>query len=93
MQRSYSVYIMTNWDGRVLYVGVTNNLERRVCEHKNKLVEGFTKKYNLTKLVYSESFSSASEAIATEKKIKGWTRGKKEDLIDSKNPGWKDLNA
>ncbi|EAZ91157.1 GIY-YIG nuclease family protein [Crocosphaera chwakensis] len=74
--KQYYVYIMTN-KSKTLYTGMTNHLLRRVYEHKNKLLEGFTKKYNITKLVYFEETSDVNEAIAFEKKIKGWTRGKK----------------
>jgi putative endonuclease len=86
----YYVYILTNWSNKVLYTGVTNNLERRIYEHKNKLVSGFTEKYNVTKLVYFDSSSDVKAAIAREKQIKGWTRQKKIDLIESMNPEWKD---
>ena len=89
--RQYYVYIMTNRSG-TLYTGVTNNLMRRVYEHKNKLIDGFTKKYNITKLVYYEVANLATSAIAREKQIKGWTRKKKIALIESVNPQWKDLS-
>lgn len=89
--KHYYVYIVTNRTNKVLYTGVTNNLLRRIYEHKHKMIDGFTKKYNLDKLVYSESFNSPIEAIAAEKKIKGWLRRKKIALIESKNPQWKDL--
>ncbi|MDI1472878.1 MAG: GIY-YIG nuclease family protein [Thermodesulfovibrio sp.] len=91
MSEHYYVYIMTNKYNTVLYTGVTNDLVRRVYEHKNKLVEGFTAKYNLTKLVYYEVFNDIKEAINREKQIKGWKREKKEDLIKEFNPMWKDL--
>jgi putative endonuclease len=81
---------MTNLS-RTLYTGVTNNLERRVCEHKNKLREGFTKKYKITQLVYFEVFNNIEYAIQREKQIKGWVRRKKIELIESLNPEWKDL--
>jgi len=90
--REYFVYILTNWDNKVLYIGITNDLERRVYEHKNKLIDGFTKKYNLTKLVYFESFNDINDAISSEKKIKGWLRKKKISLIELKNPLWQDLS-
>jgi putative endonuclease len=77
---------------RTLYIGVTNNLERRVYEHKNKLVEGFTKKYNITMLVYYEETNDVQVALAREKQIKGWLRSKKISLIQSMNPQWKDLS-
>ena len=87
----YYVYILTNWSNGVLYTGVTNNLERRLYEHKNKLVNGFTGKYNVDKLVYYDNTTDVKAAIAREKQIKGWTRRKKIDLIESMNPQWKDL--
>ena len=87
----YYVYIATNKINTVLYTGVTNNLERRMCEHKNKLVSGFTARYNIQKLIYYEIFPTALEAIEAEKKIKGWTRQKKIDLVLSMNPFFKDL--
>lgn len=82
---------MTNKYNRVLYTGVTSNLLRRVTEHKEKIVEGFTSRYNVNKLVYYEEFTTMEEAIAREKQIKGGSRKKKMDLIKSKNPNWKDL--
>ena len=87
----YFVYIMTN-KSRTLYTGVTNNLERRVWEHKNKAIPGFTAKYNITKLVYYEEGTQVSEAIAREKQIKGWLRARKIALIESMNPEWRDLS-
>ena len=88
--RHYYVYILTN-RVRTLYVGVTNNLTRRVYEHKQKLVPGFTKKYNLTWLAYFEETTDVRAAIAREKQIKGWRRSKKIALIESMNPRWRDL--
>ena len=87
----YFVYILTNRTNRVLYVGITNNLARRVYEHRNKLVKGFTQKYNVYKLVYYDYTTNAKDAIAREKQIKGWLRQKKIDLINSVNPSWRDL--
>lgn len=87
----YFVYILTNKYNNVLYVGITNNLIRRVYEHKNKLISGFTSKYNVNKLVYYESFQSVFDAIKREKEIKGWKSEKKVALINSFNPEWKDL--
>ena len=87
----YYVYIMTN-RSKTLYTGVTNDLVRRVYEHKNKMVDGFTKKYNITKLVYFEETNDVQSAITREKQIKGWLRRKKIALIQSVNPGWKDLS-
>jgi putative endonuclease len=89
--KEYYVYIMSN-ASRTLYVGVTSNLEQRVYQHKNKLVEGFTARYNVTWLVYYASTSDVLEAIAREKHIKGWTRAKKLALITDFNPEWKDLS-
>ncbi|MDI9479734.1 MAG: GIY-YIG nuclease family protein [Syntrophomonadaceae bacterium] len=84
--------MLTNWNNRVLYTGITNNLERRMFEHKNKLVDGFTAKYNVNKLVYFDYTPGVTSAIAREKQIKGWTRQKKNDLIQSINPEWRDLS-
>jgi len=89
--KQYYVYIMTNRSG-TLYTGVTNNLERRVYEHKHKLVPGFTKKYNITKLVYYDVSPDVRAAIEREKEIKGWLRRKKIALIESVNPEWRDLS-
>lgn len=86
----YYVYIMTN-QSRTLYTGVTSNLIWRVHEHKQKLIGGFTKKYNMTILVYYEVTTDVRSAIAREKQIKGWLRSKKIALIESMNPEWKDL--
>ena len=91
MKREYYVYIMTN-KSRTLYTGVTNSLMRRVNEHKNKLIPGFTSKYNITRLVYYEAGDSINAAIAREKQIKGWLRIKKIALIESINPEWRDLS-
>ena len=89
--KNYYVYIITN-KSKTLYVGMTNNLNRRMFEHKNKIIEGFTKKYNIDKLVYFETFTNAYEAIRREKQIKGWLRIKKINLIEEMNPGWNDLS-
>ena len=89
--KSYYVYIMTN-KSRTLYTGLTNNLERRVYEHKNKLVPGFTNKYNITQLVYYEETNDVQVALAREKQIKGWRRSKKTELIESINATWNDLS-
>ena len=88
----YYVYIMANQNNGVLYVGVTNDLVRRIYEHKNYLNEGFTQKYRVNKLVYYCEFSDVQEAIALEKQLKGWKRSKKIALIESLNPQWKDLS-
>jgi putative endonuclease len=89
--RRFFVYIMTN-ASRTLYVGMTNNLERRVYEHKHKLVPGFTSRYNITRLVHAEKYPDPRSAIAREKEIKGWRRSRKIELIEESNPGWKDLS-
>ena len=88
----YFVYILANWDDSVLYIGVTSNLERRLFEHRNGLVEGFTKKYNVHKLVYFEHTNDVYSAISREKQLKKWSRVKKNTLISSKNPNWTDLS-
>ena len=89
--KNYYVYIMTN-KSKTLYTGVTNDLTRRVYEHKHKLIPGFTQKYNITKLVYYEETSDIHAAIAREKQSKGWLREKKINLIESMNPNWVDLS-
>lgn len=89
--KAFYVYIMTN-RSKTLYTGVTNDPLGRVYEHKNKLIKGFTKKYNITKLVYFEETEDVGIAIAREKQIKGWLRSKKIALIESVNPRWKDLS-
>ncbi len=88
---NFYVYILTNWNNEVMYIGMTNNLQRRLYEHKNKLVEGFTKKYNVDKLVYYEHTAEVNAAISREKEIKKWRREKKKNLVISMNPTWKDL--
>jgi putative endonuclease len=90
VEKSYVVYIMSN-ESKMLYVGVTNDLQKRVFQHKSKLIPGFTKKYNLYKLVYFEIFADIRAAITREKEIKGWLRSKKVALITAKNPQWNDL--
>ena len=89
--RTFCVYIMAG-KFRTLYTGVTNNLERRVLEHKRKLVPGFTSKYNINRLVHFERFTDVRTAIQREKQIKGWLRAKKVALIISENPAWRDLS-
>ena len=90
LMKNYYVYIMTN-SSKTLYIGVTNDLARRGYEHKNKLIEGFTKKYNITKLVYYEIFNNIEDAIRREKQLKNWHRQWKINLIESVNKDWKDL--
>ncbi len=91
MSKHFYVYIMTNKDNSVLYTGVTNDLIRRVYEHKEKLIKGFTKKYNVTKLVYYEIFENSYDSITREKQIKAGSRKKKLDLINKFNKEWKDI--
>ena len=91
MRRQYYVYILTNKHNTVLYTGITNDLKRRVYEHKEKLVDGFTKKYNITKLVYYEVFEDPENSILREKQIKAGSRKKKIDLINSTNREWMNL--
>ena len=88
----YYVYLLTNWNHRVMYVGFTNDLKRRVYEHQKKLVKGFTEKYNVNKLVYFEQTSDVTAAITREKEIKKWRREKKDKLVFSINPSWNDLS-
>ena len=91
IETMYYVYIITNKSKTVLYTGVTNNIERRMYEHKNKQIKGFTKRYNVNQLVYYESYSDVNYAISREKQIKNLLRRKKEELINSMNPNWDDL--
>lgn len=88
----YFVYIMTN-RSKTLYTGVTNDLMRRVFEHKNKLVPGFTSKYNINKLIYVEATPDVRAAISREKQIKGWVRSRKIVMIEAVNPTWRDLSS
>jgi putative endonuclease len=90
--KTYYVYMMTTELNSTLYTGVTNNLEIRNYQHKNKTVKGFTSKYNVQRLVHFELFDDPVSAITREKQIKGWTRAKKNALISKDNPGWKDLS-
>lgn len=91
-QKHFYVYIMSSASGS-LYTGMTNDLERRVYEHKQKLMPGFTASYNVTRLVYIETCDSPLDAIEREKQIKGWRRKKKLALIEQQNPRWLDLSA
>lgn len=92
MGKAYYVYLLTNWNNKVMYVGVTSNLERRIYEHKNKLVEGFTQKYNVDKLVCFETTNDVIAALEREKQIKKWRREKKNQLVIGMNPEWNDLS-
>jgi len=89
----YFIYMMTDKGRTVLYTGVTNSLVRRVSQHRRGEIEGFTKRYNTNRLVYHEQFHNACDAIAREKQVKGWSREKKEALINTMNPKWHDLAA
>ena len=89
---TFSVYIVAS-PSRVIYVGVTNDLERRLREHREKATAGFTARYNVTRLVYFEQYDRAADAIAREKQLKGWTRAKKIALIERMNPTWDDLSS
>ncbi len=88
----YYVYFLTNRTNTVLYVGVTNNLQRRLYEHKNELADGFTKRYHVHKLVYFETTTDVRAAVAREKQIKSWSRARKNALIETMNPKWEDLS-
>jgi putative endonuclease len=92
MVKKYYVYILTNRPNRVLYVGVTNNIKKRVLQHKQKVHEGFTKRYNVTKLIHYEETEDVRSAIIREKEIKGWLREKKMKLIKDSNPEFEDLS-
>ena len=91
MDKQYYVYIMTNTSRTVLYTGVTNNLQNRVYQHKEKIVRGFTGRYNVNKLVFYEATPDVKSAITREKQIKGGSRAKKISLVNSMNPEWNDL--
>lgn len=92
LMSTYYVYIMSNYNRTTLYIGVTNDLQRRVFEHKQSLVKGFTKKYNLRDLLYFEETSDVQAAITREKQLKKWKRAWKDQLITDFNPKWKDLS-
>ena len=87
----YYVYILADQNNRTLYIGVTDNLSRRLYEHRSKQIDGFTKKYHICKLVYFEEYSEVEEAIAREKQLKRWTRRKKDMIIMTQNPYWEDF--
>ena len=92
MSRQYDVYILASKPNGTLYIGMTNNLARRMWEHQQGLLEGFTKKYNVDRLVYCEAFSRPRDAIQREKRLKKWNRAWKIRLIESVNPSWNDLS-
>lgn len=89
----YFVYILTNKSNKVMYIGVTNDLRRRLYEHKNELVDGFTKRYHIHKLVYYESYKEIRDAILREKRLKGLLRSRKNELVELTNPEWNDLSG
>lgn len=89
---NFYVYILTTENNKVMYIGVTNNLERRLAEHKSRTIPGFTQKYNVHKLVYYEYFDDIKAAIAREKQLKGWIRAKKNALVETENPEWKEIS-
>lgn len=91
-EHRYFVYLLTNWNNKVMYVGMTNDLLRRVYEHKTKAVKDFTEKYNVSRLVYFEETSDVLAALAREKEIKKWRREKKNALVIQANPEWRDLS-
>jgi putative endonuclease len=91
-EKQYTVYILTNKNNSVLYTGMTNNIDSRLYQHKNKIFKGFTKKYNINKIVYFEKLNSLEEAITREKQIKSGSRAKKIELINKFNKEWKDLS-
>ena len=92
MEKKAYIYILTNSNNSVLYIGVTSNLPKRIAEHKNHTYKGFSDKYNCTKLVYFEDFSNIKDAIKREKQLKNWHRDWKIDLINKFNSTWKDLS-
>ncbi|MBR1907684.1 GIY-YIG nuclease family protein [bacterium] len=92
MNKTYAVYILTNYNETTFYIGVTGNLQKRIWEHKNKVVEGFTKKYNVDKLVYYELTENVESALNREKQLKRWHRQWKINLIKEMNPEFKDLS-
>ena len=89
--KNYYIYIMANKTNTTIYIGVTSDLIKRVWQHKNKVIDGFTKRYNVNKLVYYEETTDVNSAIAREKQLKGWNRAKKNQLIEKVNPNWDDL--
>ena len=92
IEKAYYVYLLTNWNNKVMYVGITNDLQRRVYEHKEKRVKGFTEKYNVNKLVYYEQTLDINVALNREKEIKKWRREKKDSLVENTNSSWRDLS-
>ena len=91
VEKRYFVYMVTNKNHNVLYIGVTNHIARRITEHKNSQIEGFTKRYKVSKLVYVEEYRNILDALHREKELKGWRREKKNRLINSMNPAWDEI--
>ena len=91
MNKQYYIYFITNWTSEIIYTGVTSNLQKRIYEHKYKVVKGFSRQYKLSKLVYYEIFDDPENAILREKQIKKWRRDKKDFLVNQMNPEWRDL--
>ncbi len=91
-ENMYYTYILTTKNNQMLYIGITSDLQKRLYEHKNKMLDGFGKKYNINKLVHYEEFENVEDAIAREKQLKGWTRIKKNNLITADNPEWEELS-
>ena len=89
--KHFYVYILTSYNGNAMYVGFTNNLHRRIAEHKSGLIDGFTKEYRVHKLIYYEVFDDPNAAIRREKQLKGWRREKKNQLVETLNPEWKEM--
>lgn len=92
MYKTYYIYFISSSNNNALYIGVTNDIEKRIEEHRSGLIPGFSQKYNCHKLVYYETYSDVNEAIAREKQLKHWNRAKKNQLINGVNPEWKDLS-
>jgi putative endonuclease len=91
MNKQYYIYILASKRNGTLYIGVTSDLRRRMYEHKNKIIPGFTQKYNISNLVHIEAYDNPNDAILREKRLKTWKRAWKIDLIEKENPGWRDL--
>ena len=91
MEKQYYVYILTNQSNKVMYIGSSSNLAARIYQHKQKLIPGFTAKYNVNKLVYFEVTNDPYSAVTRERKLKGWVRARKNQLVETTNPGWEEL--
>ncbi|MDC0000343.1 GIY-YIG nuclease family protein [Porticoccaceae bacterium] len=91
MEKQYYVYILTNQSNKVMYIGSSSNLEARIYQHKQKSIPGFTAKYNVNKLVYFEVTNDPYSAVTRERELKGWVRARKNQLVETTNPGWEEL--